>query len=102
MSNVIAVNTEGVQALQTLATSITEAIEQIKSQTSAVESAADENPEGLGPHKASLDSALEEISANVQQASDPASNVSDKLNEIAEAYNEIIENDRIAGAGSGK
>lgn len=102
MGNIIAVSAEGVQALQTLATSITEAIDQIKSQTTTVESAVDENPEGLGPHKSSLDSAIEEISANVQQASDPASNVSNKLNEIAAAYNEIIGNDRIAGTGSGK
>jgi len=98
MGNPIAVSPEGVQALQTLATSITDAIEQIKSQTTAVESAADENPEGLGPHKASLDSALDEISANVQQALDPANNVSDILNDIADAYNEIIGNDRIAGS----
>lgn len=97
-----AVNEEGTQAMRLMASAINDAIGQVESQTSSVQSAADEYQDTLGPHKASLDSALEEIADNVKQAFEPANSISDKLNEVAEAYEEIIGNDRIASSAGGK
>ena len=88
------VDEEGVKALQTMANAIEEAIEEIKGLTSNVQTASDGYNDTLGPHKASLDSALEEITESIKQASEPANNVSEKLNDVADAYEEIIGNDR--------
>lgn len=96
-----AVNEEGVQAMNTMANAITEAIEEVQNLTSTVQSIADEHQDALGPHKASLDEVLEEINEAIKQASDPANGVAEKLIEVAEAYQEIIGNDRFKGA-SGK
>lgn len=93
-----AVNEEGVQAMQTMANAVTEAVEEVRTLTTNVQSSADEYNDTLGPHKASLDSALEEINSSINQASEPANSVAEKLNEVAEAYQEIIGNDRIAGS----
>lgn len=93
------VNDEGVQALHTMASAIIDAIEEVQHLTTNVQSTADENDDALGPHKASLDSALEEINESLKQASDPASSVADKLNDVADAYEEIIGNDRFSGSG---
>ena len=62
---------------------------------------ADEYEDTLGPHKASLDEALAEITESIKQAADPANSVAEKLTEVAEAYEEVIGNDRIKGS-SGK
>ncbi len=97
-----AVNDEGVQSLRTMASAITEAIEEIKTKTDAVQSTADEYQETLGPHKASLDRALDAIAENIQQASEPASNVAAKLNGVADGYQDVIDDDRIAAATGGK
>ncbi len=93
-----AVNDEGVEAMHNMASAITEAIEEVQTLTSGIQSAADEHNDTLGPHKASLDSALEEINESLKQASEPASSVAEKLNEVADAYQEVIGNDRIKGA----
>lgn len=96
-----AVNEEGVNAMKTMASAIAEALEELESLTSSLQSSSDEYSDTLGPHKASLDSCLEEIGESIKQASEPASGVADKLNEVAEAYQEIIGNDRFSGK-SGK
>lgn len=94
-----AVNEEGVEAMNTMADAITEAIEEIQSLTSNVQSVADSNSETLGPHKGSLDSALEEINDNLRQASEPANSIAETLKDVASSYEEIIGNDRIGGKG---
>lgn len=94
-----AVNEEGVEAMNTMADAITEAIEEIQSLTSNVQSVADSNIDTLGPHKGSLDAALEEINESLRQASEPANSISETLKEVADAYEEIIGNDRIGGKG---
>lgn len=94
-----AVNEEGVQAMHTMSNAITEAIEEVQTLTSGMQTAADEHNDTLGPHKASLDSALEDINESLKQASEPANSVAEKLNEVADAYQEIIGNDRIKGSG---
>lgn len=94
-----AVNEEGIQAMKTMASAITEAIEEVQTLTTNVQSAADEHNDTLGPHKASLDSAIEDINESLKQASEPANSAAEKLTEVAEAYQEIIGNDRIKGLG---
>ena len=96
-----AVNEEGIQAMNTMASAITEAIEEVQSLTSNVRSTADGFNDTLGPHKESLDSAIDDINESLKQASEPANNIADKLKEVAEAYQEIIGNDRIKSS-SGK
>lgn len=96
-----AVNEEGVQAMNTMASAITEATEELQSLTSRIRATADGYEGTLGPHKASLDSALSDIEQSLKQAAEPAENVADKLMDVAEAYEEIIANDKIRGA-SGK
>ncbi len=90
-----AVNEEGIEAMNTMATAIIESVEQLEGYTSTVQSAGDEYEDTLGPHKASLDEALAEITKSVKEAADPANSVAARLNEIAEGYEEIIGNDRI-------
>ncbi len=94
-----AVSEEGVQALRAAATAITDAIETIKAKTDTVQSDADEYQETLGPHKASLDKALDTIAENIQQASETVSNVAAKLNGVADKYQDVIDDDKIGAAG---
>ena len=88
-------NEPGITALKSMAVAIAESNEQIQMLTSNIQSTADEYNDTLGPHKASLDGALENINESLKQASDPANNVAEILNEVAEAYQEIVDNDRI-------
>lgn len=94
-----AVNEPGAAALRSMASAIDEAVEQLVSLISGIQSTADEYDDSLGPHKASLDDVLEEISESLKQATDPANAVSEKLNDLADEYQEIIENNRIKGSG---
>lgn len=91
-------NESGINALRSMSAAIHDAIEQIQTRTADIQSAADEYSDTLGPHKESLDGALDYIRESVKQASDPANSVAEVLNEVAEAYQEIIENDRIEAA----
>ena len=93
-----AVNEQGVQAMRSVATAITEAIEQIESENSSIKSTAEGYSDTIGPHKDSLDDALDQIASSIKQASDPANSVSEKLNEVADGYEEVIGNDKIAGS----
>lgn len=90
-----AVNEEGIQALSTMANSSLEAVSQITSLTTRVSSVSDNNSFTLGPHKQSLDAAIEDIISSLQQANEPIETLAEKLKEIAEAYSEIIGNDRM-------
>ena len=92
-----AVSEEGVNAMQSAANAISEAVEEMMSLVQGVQGASDEYADTIGPHKASLDSALEELSSNIQSASEPANNVVDTLNDVADAYSEIIGNDPFSG-----
>jgi len=90
-----AVNPEGIQAMQTMANAILNAVSEIESATSVVRRVADENPDSLGPHKDSLDAALEDIEAAIKNSTDPASDVAERLEEVAEGYQDVIDNDNI-------
>lgn len=65
-----AVNEEGIEAMNTMASAITESVEELEGYTTTVQSAADEYEDTLGPHKASLDEALSEITESVKQAAE--------------------------------
>ena len=62
-----AVNEEGTEAMRTMATAITESIEEVTNLTSNVQSTADGYQDTRGPHKASLDEALEEINESIYE-----------------------------------
>lgn len=91
-----AVSEEGVQALNTVASSIIEATNQILALTNTLENTSEERAEALGPHKASLLSALSQIKEAEKQATDPVNEMSETLKDIAQSYEEIIANDRIS------
>ena len=88
-----AVNDEGVQALNAMAQAITDAVDELHVLISKLRSAAGEYNDTLGPHKASLDAALNDIESSLQQATEPAHSVAEKLKEVAEDYQDIIDND---------
>lgn len=93
-----AVSEQGVMALKTMSAAISDTIDTINGLTSGLSACADEHQDTLGPHKASIDSVIEEIQALTNQATEPANNVAEALNDVAESYEEIIGNDRIQGS----
>lgn len=93
-----AVNETGIQAMNAMASSIRQAVEQVQRLTLTIRCTADGYQDTLGPHKASLDNALDEINESMRQVSDPVNCVSEMLMEVAEAYAEIIGNDRLRGS----
>lgn len=96
-----AVNEEGIQALSTMARFSVEAVSQIESLTARVSFISDNNASVLGPHKRSLDTAIEDINSSLRQAAEPVGILSEKLQEAADVYSEIIENDRfISGSNA--
>ena len=56
-----AVNDEGVNALNTTASSLLEALNTVYQSTSSLQNISEGYGETLGPHKSSLDEALKEI-----------------------------------------
>ena len=96
-----AVSSEGITALKAVALEVTEALEALERGTKSLKTAA-EGMKELGPHRASLDAALEDVAESLRQAAGPAETIAEKLEEVAEAYEEIIEYDRFrASSGPG-
>lgn len=89
-----AVNEEGVQALNTMSQQIVTAKDELVQAVQAVKSTADGN-DAIGPHKESLDEALEQITQSVNDASEPVDDISEILKDVAEGYQEVIDNDRL-------
>lgn len=92
-----AVNEEGIQALQSVASAIVDAASQILNSTNLIEDSCEENLETLGPHKAALQSAIEQIKKAEKDATKPVKEMSATLKNIAESYQEIIDNDLLSG-----
>lgn len=90
-----AVNEDGVQALQTVASCVVESVSEILNLANKMEASSDEKAETLGPHKSSLLTAISQIKDAQKQATEPAREMSDTLKDIAQSYAEIIANDRI-------
>lgn len=90
--SVYKVDAEGVAALNGSANQVSEACEEIMSLIGTLESAANDNPDGLGPHVSELNAAIEEIKSSVQNSEAPAEEVCEALRSLASRYQEIIDN----------
>ena len=98
---VYAVNDEGVLALKTMSAAVVDALDIIEKAVGNIRAVANDNTDTLGPHKSSLDEALETIASNIEKGAKPAKDVSDILEDVAATYEGIIANDRIRNSGSG-
>ncbi len=90
------VSNEGIEALTVASDHVSQACETVMQLTAALESAASDDPEALGPHAGSLANALEAIRSAVGRAKEPADEVSRALNSLAQRYREIIDDDPFA------
>ena len=90
---IFAVSEEGISALNTTAYMIDEAVKSIVNTTQYVEFASDNYKDTLGPHKASLDAALEEISKAILDSTESADETSETLRGLAVSYAESIRKD---------
>lgn len=95
--SVYAANENGVQALKTMSNALYTAVEEIANHTTHIISITDEYCDTIGPHKSSLDQALEEISDCIRRSGEPANDIAERLCEVAEGYQEVIDNDRFNG-----
>ena len=94
------VNPESVNALKAYATKITEAVTEIKNETSQMASVADDNAQRIGPHASDIKSALDTIKTAVFASIEPANEISEKLNEVADGYQEVIDATYYGGSGN--
>lgn len=90
---IYAVNAVGIEALNTMASLIDNASSEISTTTANLVAVSDELGDTLGPHKASLDNALNEILQAVKDSTEPASETANALRGVAMAYEEIINDD---------
>lgn len=91
------VNADGIQAINTMAHQIVMAKDELVQAVLSVKSVADEN-DTIGPHQASLDDALDQISQKVNEVSDSVDLISVKLKEVAELYQEYMDDNRFKNA----
>lgn len=91
------VNEEGVQAIISLSNALQNAVEDIAIRSSQIKSISGEYSETLGPHKTSLDHAIENIIDCISRSTDITDDISERLCEVAEGYQEIIDHDVFGG-----
>ena len=96
----IAVNSEGVSALKDYSAKLTDATDEIKTETDRMTNVTDQYSGKIGPHADQIKNALDVIKGAVFQGTVPAVEISDKLKEIAEAYQEIIDTIFYGGSGN--
>lgn len=96
-----AVSDEGVSALMTLSTNITEAVVEVYQLTANIQASMDEHNDAIGPHRASLSEAIKDIYQSIKTSAKPANTLSETLKEVAEAYQEIIDNDQLGSKDGG-
>lgn len=92
-----AVSEEGVRALNAMAAAVVDAVERIESAGKTVQTTADEYENTLGPHKKSLDKALDNIASRLREAGTSAEEAASKLKETAQGYQDIINDDKLGG-----
>lgn len=90
------VSEEGVLALNAVVSSIMEATNQILALTNSLENTSSEKVNAIGPHKASLLSAITQIKNAEKEATEPVKEISEMLMDVADAYQDIIDDDRIS------
>lgn len=91
---------EGVEQLKGAAAKIKQGADDIKTQTTTMRSIASGYSDTLGPHRADLEQALDEIAGAVAQCIEPAENVCQKLNTVAQDYEGIIGKKRFQRSGN--
>lgn len=89
------VTEQGISALKSMSQKVIAAEEDICSGVASVLVVSDSMANTLGPHKASLDSALENISNLINGTKQNVTEISNKLNMTAQAYEEFLQTDRI-------
>lgn len=94
---IYAVNDAGVTALKTMSAAIFSSKETLNTLSMAVAAQASDHADALGPHKSSLDDALDDMASILKEASSPIDEISGLLNDIADEYQDIISNDRFSG-----
>ena len=87
------VDAEGVEALNAVASQVSEATDELVSLTNSLEGAAADNPEGLGPHVSSLEAALGEINSAISSAKEPAEWMSEGFSRLALCFQEVLDSD---------
>ena len=96
----IAVNDEGVRALQDFSARIEEGVEAIKGECDKMTGIVDQYSGKIGPHAGEIKSALDEIKGAILRGTVPAHNVSEKLLDVADAYQEIIDTQYYGNLGN--
>ena len=81
-----AVSEDGVQALNGLSTKLSATTTQINSFTGSILNTITEHQNVLGPHKRSIEEAVEEIAGCTKDASGPVAFIAEILSDIADAY----------------
>lgn len=94
-----AVSPEGVAALRSSATKVSEGIEKIDTLAKQMGTVADGYSTTLGPHRDELIEILDEIGDAIGEAADPAESVAEKLEDIADGYEDVIESKRFKQEG---
>lgn len=92
---VYAVNMEGIIALHKMANHTLSMYSGLKKNTKNLQWELENHKDTLGPHKSSLDFALNEILHEIEIAHEPIIEVGRILIDVANAYQEIINNDRL-------
>ena len=93
--SVYAANENGVQALRAMSNALYAAVNEIANHTARIINVSDEYCDTIGPHKTSLDQAIEEISDCIRRSGEPANDIAERLSEVAEGYQEVIDNDQL-------
>ncbi|MCR5157209.1 MAG: hypothetical protein K6C96_11070 [Butyrivibrio sp.] len=91
---------EGVEQLKAAAGKIKQGADDIRTQTTTMRSIADGYGDTLGPHKADLEAALDDIAGAVAKCIEPADNVCQKLLGVAQKYEGIIGKKRFQRQGN--
>lgn len=90
----MAVNIEGVMALKKMASKALSSYQELKHNTRILQSVSESQADTLGPHKSTLDFALNEVLHQVDRAYEPLMEIGTILIKVSQAYQEILNNDR--------
>lgn len=92
---VYACDAEGVAILREAQVAVESAIDGLKSKVSSLSSSI-ENYTSLGPHKASIKSALQSIADSINECVEPSRTVAELLGRVADNYQLVIDDDPFA------
>ena len=93
----IAANEAGVAELRRLSTNLSKSAETIAKSVPALQSALDEEKNGLGPHDNTIEKILENMRTVTSEIGIPVFELADTLNDLADTFEEIIDDDIYSG-----